>query len=178
MDNVQKVNIIVYVWKQGREVDHSPPASAEVKKTWIYIFTLPFAFMVYSLIIKHRDNFIFFTLIFGNTSLRIFDVVLEIRIGGTYSYHCFIKNIFNWQNIHTPKIVLVMTWLSGKCSWNFFDSPCKQLPEFSVLLERWDKTQCREHYGLSGNSFNSDVPRAPDASETRKSRGWEAEFQT
>jgi hypothetical protein len=29
----------------GREADHSPPASAEVKKMWIYTSTPPYAFM-------------------------------------------------------------------------------------------------------------------------------------
>jgi hypothetical protein len=28
------------------ETDHSPPTSAEVKKTWIYISTPPYAFML------------------------------------------------------------------------------------------------------------------------------------
>jgi hypothetical protein len=31
--------------RQGCEADHSPPASAEVKKTWIYTSTPPHAFM-------------------------------------------------------------------------------------------------------------------------------------
>jgi hypothetical protein len=31
-------------WK-GCEADHSPPTSAEVKKTWSCIFTLPHIFM-------------------------------------------------------------------------------------------------------------------------------------
>jgi hypothetical protein len=30
---------------QGREADHSPPASAEVKKIWIYISTPLYTFM-------------------------------------------------------------------------------------------------------------------------------------
>jgi hypothetical protein len=30
---------------QRREADHSPPASAEVKKVWIYISSPPYAFM-------------------------------------------------------------------------------------------------------------------------------------
>jgi hypothetical protein len=34
------------VKRPGREVDHSPPASAEVKKMWIYTSTPPYAFMV------------------------------------------------------------------------------------------------------------------------------------
>jgi hypothetical protein len=29
----------------GREVDHSPPTSVEVKKIWIYTATPPYAFM-------------------------------------------------------------------------------------------------------------------------------------
>jgi hypothetical protein len=31
--------------RPGRECDHSPPTSAEVKKMWIYISTPPYAFM-------------------------------------------------------------------------------------------------------------------------------------
>jgi hypothetical protein len=33
-----------------READHSPLASAEVKKIWIYTSTPPYAFMSYCLI--------------------------------------------------------------------------------------------------------------------------------
>jgi hypothetical protein len=33
------------VKRPGREADHSPPASAEVKKMWIYTTTPPYAFM-------------------------------------------------------------------------------------------------------------------------------------
>jgi hypothetical protein len=33
------------VKRPGREADHSPPASAEVKKMWIYPSTPPYAFM-------------------------------------------------------------------------------------------------------------------------------------
>jgi hypothetical protein len=33
------------VKRPGREVDHSPPTSAEVKKMWIYTSTPPYAFM-------------------------------------------------------------------------------------------------------------------------------------
>jgi hypothetical protein len=38
------------VKRQGREADHSPPASAEVKKIWIYTSTPPYAFMAWCLI--------------------------------------------------------------------------------------------------------------------------------
>jgi hypothetical protein len=34
------------VMRPEREADHSPPASAEVKKTWIYTLTPPYAFKV------------------------------------------------------------------------------------------------------------------------------------
>jgi hypothetical protein len=33
------------VKRPGREADHSPPTSAEVKKTWIYTSTPPYAFI-------------------------------------------------------------------------------------------------------------------------------------
>jgi hypothetical protein len=33
------------VKRQGREADHSPPTSAEVKKMWIYTTTPPYIFM-------------------------------------------------------------------------------------------------------------------------------------
>jgi hypothetical protein len=36
--------------RTGCEADHSPPTSAEVKKTWIYTSTPPYAFMAQSLI--------------------------------------------------------------------------------------------------------------------------------
>jgi hypothetical protein len=37
-----------WVKRPGREADHSPPASAEVKKMWIYTPTPPYAFIVQS----------------------------------------------------------------------------------------------------------------------------------
>jgi hypothetical protein len=33
------------VKRSGREADHSTPTSAEVKKTWVYTSTPPYAFM-------------------------------------------------------------------------------------------------------------------------------------
>jgi hypothetical protein len=38
------------VKRSGREADHSPPTSVEVKKTWIYTFTPPYVFMAECLI--------------------------------------------------------------------------------------------------------------------------------
>jgi hypothetical protein len=53
------------VKRQGREADNSHPASAEMKKIWIYASTSPYAFMAQCLI-KHRDNFNFTMTIKGN----------------------------------------------------------------------------------------------------------------
>jgi hypothetical protein len=36
--------------RPGREVNHSPPCSTEVKKIWIYISTPPYVFMTWCLI--------------------------------------------------------------------------------------------------------------------------------
>jgi hypothetical protein len=38
------------VKRPGREADHSPPTTTEIKKTWIYTSTLPYAFMAQCLI--------------------------------------------------------------------------------------------------------------------------------
>jgi hypothetical protein len=43
----------------GREADHSPPSSAEVKKEWSYTSTAPFVFMAYCLI-STSDNLTFY----------------------------------------------------------------------------------------------------------------------
>jgi hypothetical protein len=44
----------------GREADHSPPSSAEVKNAWSYTSIPQYAFMVWcSVKRKHRDNFNF-----------------------------------------------------------------------------------------------------------------------
>jgi hypothetical protein len=50
------------VKRPGREADHSPPSSAEVKNAWSYTSTLQYVFMVWCLV-THGDNFTFiFTL--------------------------------------------------------------------------------------------------------------------
>jgi hypothetical protein len=44
--------------RPGREADHSPPSSAEVKNAWGYTSTPQYVFMAWCLV-KHRDNFAF-----------------------------------------------------------------------------------------------------------------------
>jgi hypothetical protein len=45
------------VRRPGREADHSPPFSAEVKNAWSYAFTPQYVFMAWCLV-KHGDNVI------------------------------------------------------------------------------------------------------------------------
>jgi hypothetical protein len=47
------------VKRPGREPDHSPPLSGEVKNAWSYTSTLPYVFMAWYLV-KHRDNFLLY----------------------------------------------------------------------------------------------------------------------
>jgi hypothetical protein len=46
------------VKRSGREADHSPPSSAEVKNAWSYTSTAQYVFMVGAQL-KHRDKFTF-----------------------------------------------------------------------------------------------------------------------
>jgi hypothetical protein len=46
------------VKRTGREADHSPPSSAEIKNAWSYISPPPHVFMAWHLV-KHRNNFTF-----------------------------------------------------------------------------------------------------------------------
>jgi hypothetical protein len=46
----------LWVKRPGREADHSPPSSAEVKNAWSYTSTLHYVFMAWCLV-KQRDNF-------------------------------------------------------------------------------------------------------------------------
>jgi len=50
----------VGVKRQGREADHSPPCSAEVKYAWSYTSITQYAFIACcSVKKKYRDNFTF-----------------------------------------------------------------------------------------------------------------------
>jgi hypothetical protein len=42
------------VKRPGGEADHSPPSSVEVRNTWSYTSTFPYAFMTWY-VVKHRD---------------------------------------------------------------------------------------------------------------------------
>jgi hypothetical protein len=49
----------VGVKRPGREANHSPPSSSEVKNEWSYTSTPPVRLHGVVLIKKHRDNFTF-----------------------------------------------------------------------------------------------------------------------
>jgi hypothetical protein len=44
--------------RSGREADHSPPSSAEVKNAWSYTLTSQYVLMAWCLV-KHSDKFTF-----------------------------------------------------------------------------------------------------------------------
>jgi hypothetical protein len=46
------------VKRAGREAEHSPPSSAEIKNAWIYTSIPQYAFMAWCLV-KHRNNLTF-----------------------------------------------------------------------------------------------------------------------
>jgi hypothetical protein len=59
------------VTRLGREADHSPPASAEVKKSWVYTSILLYSFMAQCLV-KHRNSFTFtFTYVLPRFPLHV-----------------------------------------------------------------------------------------------------------
>jgi hypothetical protein len=49
IESVDKRALSLEVKRPGREADHSPPASTEVKEMWMYTSILPYAFMAYCL---------------------------------------------------------------------------------------------------------------------------------
>jgi hypothetical protein len=58
------------VKRPGREADHSPPSSAEVKNAWSYTSTPPNMSSGRGAWLKHRDNFTFtFALFVLNNSM-------------------------------------------------------------------------------------------------------------
>jgi hypothetical protein len=50
------------VKRPGREADHLPPTSAEVKKMLVYSSTPLYAFMTCIYLVRYRDNFTFLPL--------------------------------------------------------------------------------------------------------------------
>jgi hypothetical protein len=58
------------VMRQGREADHSPPTSAEVKQMWVYTATPIFLHGVFiSQLVKHKNNFTFYVFLDVNVTV-------------------------------------------------------------------------------------------------------------
>jgi hypothetical protein len=76
------------VKQQGREADHSPPTSAEVKKTWIYTSTPPHVFMALCLV-KYWDNFTFYHGLEPNLEMEVTSETQQAqeRCGLPYALH-------------------------------------------------------------------------------------------
>jgi hypothetical protein len=56
----------------GRETDHSPASSAEVKNAWSYTSTQPYVFMAWCLlVVKHRGDFTLFAVVIWLSSVRM-----------------------------------------------------------------------------------------------------------
>jgi hypothetical protein len=65
------------VRRPGREADHSPPCSAEVKNAWSYTFTPPYVFMAWNFV-KQRDNF-------ASLQFRSYDLKFSRRLNSMKS---------------------------------------------------------------------------------------------
>jgi hypothetical protein len=91
----------------GPEGDHSPRTSTEVKKTWIYTSTPPYAFMVY----KHKGN-LTFTLHISLKATHIWGLSLTVLSP-------FVRSNTGWHRSSTPVLNLVVSCLRllPECLW-------------------------------------------------------------
>jgi hypothetical protein len=64
------------VKRPGREADHSPPSSTEVKNAWSYTSSPQYVFMAWCLV-KHMDRFTFVTLLYPTKSLIVMTLFLS-----------------------------------------------------------------------------------------------------
>jgi hypothetical protein len=62
--------------RPGREADHSPPSSAEVKNAWSCTSTPQYAFMPWCLV-KYRDNFTFYLILYCTRRNFIYTPLLK-----------------------------------------------------------------------------------------------------
>jgi hypothetical protein len=67
------------VKRPGRETDHSPPCSAEVKNAWSYTPTPQYIFMAWCLV-KHRDFTFTLTSVILMLSKKLIGLILCLRI--------------------------------------------------------------------------------------------------
>jgi hypothetical protein len=89
------------VKRPGREVDHSSPTSAEVKKTWVYTSTPLYIFMGLCLLSQARDNITFLYITY-----KIALKSIHLSVNCTLKY---LRNVFvnEFTNIVPNKILQV-----------------------------------------------------------------------
>jgi hypothetical protein len=90
------------VKRPGREADHSPPSSDEVKYAWSYTSTPQFVFMAWCLV-KHRDNFTLTPISFIRNLVIRHAVVTGIHL--TWTHLCqtqiFLSVLGSWTYVTT-----------------------------------------------------------------------------
>jgi hypothetical protein len=96
--------------RPGREADHSPPSSAEVKNAWSYTSTPQYVFMAWCLV-KHRDNFNFYLypVVKVNSSNLLFTLCLTFNI----CFFIFVSHGFK------GKFILNLSFRRPMCNFKF-----------------------------------------------------------
>jgi hypothetical protein len=88
------------VKRPGREAEHSPPTSAEVKKMWIYTSTPHTVSWRSVSLVKHRDNFTFYFLL--AKYICIICILGEIKIRPRYNEICALSSylVFSFATLN------------------------------------------------------------------------------
>jgi hypothetical protein len=125
------------VKRPGRETDHSPPSSAEVKNEWSYTSTPQYAFMTWCLV-KHRDNFTFY-LLCSKVCVKI----------GVPFWHV-VTSCFLWLGVvsPSPKPQTGGPLLVG-CLWLLIQYICSYLPRLEAVSSIHNLKTC--HVVVTGS---------------------------
>jgi hypothetical protein len=130
------------VKRQGRETDHSPPTSAEVKKMWIYTSTPPYVFMALS-----TETTLTFTL--------LQHIMFPLR-------KSLVQDIINYNIITSPYGILIIkidnNYAGSNCFKNFNIVNCRPVLA-EVANEQMRKIRTKFNQTLYGNV----VPSLPFA---------------
>jgi hypothetical protein len=133
------------VKRPGREADHSPPSSAEIKNAWRYTSNHQYVFMTWCLV-KHRDNFTF-TCYFHSHVSELFHILKEfisresvtilscILLARHNHSLCFLSVYFSFSTIpvnlfcrlHVPSITTIFRCLGRSKESVKFQDPVSLL---------------------------------------------------
>jgi hypothetical protein len=103
----------------GREADHLPPASAEVKKMCIYTFTPHMPSWCRAKLVEHRDNFAL-TIIGASEALRVMitDALVFRSIQRTnILLRCWFKPLISFLELNEKKTYSVDLVVRGSFFW-------------------------------------------------------------